>query len=172
MTPYEKIYLLQLLIGHEVHHPTSDEFFDAVSYQAGLVLEEAQEALDEAIDRDLEKLTKEVADVMVTSIGLLQKLQRSGVPVDEVLDRICSANLDKFHRDADHANETVKFYQDQGIETFVRLVTLEDGSEYYGVIRKEDNKLMKPHDFVGADTEGLFDDCVKPWEEEGDSNSQ
>lgn len=163
MTAYESIYLLNSLIGNPEYHPSTDEFFNSVANQIGIVQEEVSEALDEAVDQDLEKLTKEVADVMVTSIGLLQKLQRSGVPIDEVLDRICEANLRKFHRDPDEANKTVEFYNEKGIETFVRVVTLTNGEEYYAVIRVTDNKMLKPYNFVGATTEGLFEECLKPW---------
>jgi hypothetical protein len=28
---------------------------------------------------------------------------------------------------------------------------MEDGVEYYAVIRKADGKMLKPHDFVGVD---------------------
>lgn len=163
MTAYESIYLFNSLIGNEEYHPDSDEFFNSVADQINLVGEEVVEALDEAIDQDLEKLTKEVADVMVTSIGLMQKLQRSGVPVDEVLDRICKANLAKFHRDPDEANKTVQHYSNKGVETFVRAVTLTDGSEYYAVMREGDNKLLKPYNFEGASVEGLFEGCLEPW---------
>lgn len=164
MTAYESIYLLNSLIGNPEYHPDTDEFFNSVANQIGLVREELDEALDEAVDQDLEKLTKEVADVMVTSIGLLQKLQRSGVPIDEVLDRICEANLMKFHRDPDEANKTVEYYSGKGVETFVRAITMTDGTEYFAVIRKTDDKMLKPYNFVGATTEGLFEECLKPWE--------
>lgn len=149
MTPYEKIYLMNALMGHQQEPFTGDveKFWKQMDQQANLVNEETTETLDAIIDRDLEGFAKEVADVMVVAIGLYQKLHDAGINMIDVLDKVCDNNLEKFHRDSEHANETVKFYQDQGVDTFVRVVVMEDGQEYFAVIRKADNKMMKPHDF-------------------------
>lgn len=151
MTAYEKIFLFNTLIGHEGIQPDSEEFWTQIRNQTERVVEEVNETLDATIDQDMLELIDGVADIMVVAIGLYQKLQLCGVDVAEALERVCDNNLTKFHETEDHANETVKFYQDLDIETFVRLVTMEDGVEYFGVIRKSDGKLLKPHDFVGVD---------------------
>jgi|SRR5690554_7694700 len=167
-TPYSKIHLLNVLIGHEVPKPDTEEFWNYVRNQTELVLEESQEAHDEAIDQNLEKYISEVADIMVTAIGLYQKLQLAGVPIDKVLDRVCDKNLEKFHKTAEEANETVQFYTEKSVETFVRLTVLEDGSEYYAVIRKSDGKMLKPKGFEKATFGDIMEEIaenVKNWED-------
>lgn len=151
MTAYEKIFLMNTLIGNNGVSLNSEEFWPAMRNQTGLVVEETQEALDEAIDENLPNLLKEVADVMVTAIGLYQRLQVCGVDISEALELVCDNNLEKFHRTAEHANETLQHYTEQGVECLIRLTTLEDGSEYYAVLRKSDGKMQKPHDFVKVD---------------------
>lgn len=170
MTSYEKIFLFNALMGHKGISPDTPEFWSQIRNQTDRVVEEASEASDEAVIEDIGNLMKEVADVMVTSIGLFQKLQLCGVDISEVLDRVCDNNLTKFHQDADHANETVRFYQEKGIETFVRLTTMEDGVEFYGVLRKSDEKLLKPHDFVGVDISDIIEMTEKLAEAVGESD--
>jgi len=157
MTAYEKIFLMNTLIGNSRISLDSEEFWPAMRNQAGLVVEETQEAFDETIDENLPNLIKEVADVMVTAIGLFQRLQLCGVDVSEALEIVCDNNLEKFHRTAEHANETLKSHQDAGTECLVRLTTLEDGSEYYAVLRKSDGKMLKPHDFVKVSMQEIAD---------------
>lgn len=155
MTQFEKIYLFNSLIGQNPAQAGTEEFFNQVSNQTSLILEEVNETLDAAINRDLVEVIDGVSDIMVTAIGLYQKLQLSGVDIGEALHQVCDNNLKKFHRDPEEANKTVKFYQDQGVETFVRFHKMEDGSEYFAVIRKEDGKLMKPYDFEPVDLSNI-----------------
>lgn len=154
MTNFEKIYLFNTLCGRQAPLPNSPQFYVHVSNQASRVLEEVQETIDDSLDENLLGVIDGVADVMVTALGLYQQLQRCGVDVEEALSRVCDNNLTKFHRDPEEAQKTLEFYQKQNIETFVRMIKLEDGEEYYGVLRKSDQKLLKPYDFKSVD---LFD---------------
>ncbi|QDP60412.1 MAG: hypothetical protein GOVbin1096_40 [Prokaryotic dsDNA virus sp.] len=164
MSAYDKIYLMNTLIGHQPVEPNTKEFWEQIRSQTELVLEETKETLDAAIDEDPQELLDGVADIMVTAIGLYQKLILSGYQTPEALERVCDNNLTKFHRDPEHANETLEYYKEQGIETFVRLVTMQDGTEYYGVINKESGKLLKPHDFVGVVLSDLVENIESNWE--------
>lgn len=163
MSAYDKIYLMNTLIGHQPIEPNTEEFWKQIRSQTELVLEETKETLDAAIDEDPLELLDGVADIMVTAIGLYQKLILSGYETPEALDRVCDNNLTKFHRDPEEANKTVEFYTEKGVETFVRLVTMQDGTEYYGVINKESGKLLKPYNFVGVDLTDLADSVIENW---------
>lgn len=151
MTPYEKIHLMNTLIGHKGVNPESSEFWKQIRNQTERVVEEVEETLDAAIDEDALELLDGISDIMVTAIGLYQKLQQCGYPVDEAFNRVCDNNLTKFHKDPNEANKTVEFYKNQGVETFVRLIRLESGEEFYSVIRKSDGKLLKPYNFEPVD---------------------
>lgn len=157
MTPYEKIYTMNTIMGYQPSKPNTDEFWTKIRNQAELVVEETSEALDAIIEQDPAQVLGEVSDIMVTALGLYQKLIASGYPIEEALHRVCDKNLEKFHSTDAEANETVKFYQDQGIETFVRLIVMEDGSEYYSVIQKGSNKMLKPKGLQKV----TFDDLVE-----------
>jgi hypothetical protein len=161
MTAYEKIFLLNTLIGNKGVKPLSEDFWTQVRNQTELVVEEAAETLDACIEEDTKELIDGVADVMVVAIGLFQKLQLCGVDIDMALDLVCNNNLEKFHKTAEHANETVDYYRAKEVETFVRLSTMEDGVEYYAVIRKGDGKMLKPHDFVGVDLSEIVEMVTK-----------
>ena len=147
MSAYEKIFLMNTLIGHKPIKPNTEEFWTQIRNQCERVTEEVDELFNAILDEDTEQVLDGISDAMVTVIGLYQKLAQCGYPVEEGLDRVCDNNLTKFHTDAEAANKTVQFYKDAGVETFVRFIKLDNGSEYYGVIRKADNKLMKPVDF-------------------------
>lgn len=157
MTAYEKVYLMNTLIGSKPTEPNSPEFWQQIRNQVELVVEEVQETLDEAIDENLEALVGEVSDIMVTSLGLFQKLQMAGIPIEKILDRVCDKNLEKFHKTKESAYETMEFYREQDVETFVRMTVMEDGSEYYAIIRKSDGKMLKPKGFQKATFEDLVE---------------
>jgi len=168
MTAYEKIFLLNTLIGNKGVRPLSPEFWSEVRNQTELVVEEAGETLDACIEEDMTELIDGVADIMVVAIGLFQKLQLCGIDIDEALQLVCDNNLEKFHSTAEHANETLESFREKGVETFVRLSTMEDGTEYYAVIRKSDGKMLKPHDFVGVDLSEVVSMAAKMSEIEGE----
>jgi hypothetical protein len=155
---------MNTLIGSEAIEKGSPEFWTQMRNQATLVVEESVEAFDETIEEDIGKLLKEVSDVMVTAIGLYQKLQDCGYPIEEALDKVCDNNLTKFHRNVDEANLSVKHHLAQGIETFVRMIQMDNGDEYFGIIRKSDGKLLKPYDYVKINTQDLLEDANEPTE--------
>jgi len=157
MTVYEKIFLFNNLIGNKGVRPLSEDFWEQVGNQSDRIVEEAAETYNAVADKDLTELVDGVADVMVVAIGLYQKLQLCGVDVSDALERVCDNNLTKFHDTPEYANETVKFYEEEGVAAFVRLTTMEDGDEFYSVIRESDKKLLKPHDFVGVDLSDIIE---------------
>jgi phosphoribosyl-ATP pyrophosphohydrolase len=164
MTAYEKIFLMNTLIGNEVVEKGSPEFWTQMRNQVALVVEESEEAFEEAIDEDINKLLKEVSDIMVTALGLYQKLQNCGYPIEEALDKVCDNNLTKFHRNVDEANLSVKHHHEQGLTTFVRMIQMDNGNEYFGIIRKSDGKLLKPYDYVKINTQDWLEDANEPTE--------
>jgi len=161
MTPYEKIFLMNSIIGNKEPVVDTEEFWTQVRNQTERVVEEASETLDEAIEQNLEKLIGEVTDIMVVSIGLYQKLQLAGIDIDAALNRVCDKNLEKFFTDPEAANETVQYYTEKGVDTFVRHVTLNNGDEYYAVIRKADGKLLKPKGFESASYEDIAQEAIE-----------
>ena len=161
MSAYEMIFLFNTLAGHQGKPVETKEFWDDVRNQSERVKEESVETLDASIDEDLLALIDGTADNMVTAIGLYQRLQMCGVDIDGALADVCENNLSKFHIDPEEANKTLKHYEEQGVDVFVRHIALEDGLQYYVVLRKSDNKVLKPHDYVGVDLQKYVDDARK-----------
>lgn len=160
-TAYEKIYKMNSLIGHRGGQPNTSEFWSQIRNQTERVVEEVNETLDAAIDEDTVGMLDGMSDILVTAIGLYQKLAQFGYPVEEALERVCDNNLTKFHETAEEANETVQFYRDFIVETFVRMVTLNNGEVYYSVIRKSDGKLLKPKYYQSVDLSDLANQVEK-----------
>lgn len=161
VTPYEKIFLMNNLMGHQGRVPESEQFWTEVRNQSERVVEEINETHDAIIDEDLQELIDGVADSVVTLIGLYQKLQLCGVDIDAAFDRICDNNLTKFHRDPEEANLTAKYYQDQGVEVLVVHTALDDGSQFYSVVRKSDRKLLKPYNYEKVDLTDIVENSKK-----------
>ena len=119
--------------------------------QLGFIVEEWEEACEAWDDMDDKEILKESIDILVTSLGLIQLLDRAGVNVGDALEEVALNNLQKFYEDVDKANETCQYYKEKGVEAEVKEVYEDDDGVVYAVIRKSDGKLLKPQNHPKVD---------------------
>lgn len=140
-------YLFNKLAGKDtlVSHKDLTEQFK-------LIVEELKETCDGLATNNPEEVLDGTIDVMVTAIGLLQKLENLGMDVNKALYKTATNNLSKFPTTEAVAIETVEMYERQGID-----VVAEFKSKYdVYVIKDANDKVRKPSDFVSNDLK----DCI------------
>lgn len=140
-------YLFNKLAGKDtlVSHKDLTEQFK-------LIVEELKETCDGLATNNPEEVLDGTVDVMVTAIGLLQKLENLGMNVNKALYKTAVNNLSKFPTTEAVAIETVEMYERQGID-----VVAEFKSKYdVYVIKDVNDKVRKPSDFVSNDLK----DCI------------
>lgn len=120
--------------------------------QFKLIVEELKETCDGLATNNPEEVLDGTVDVMVTAIGLLQKLENLGMNVNKALLKTADNNLSKFPESEMIAIETAEMYERQGID-----VKVEYKSEYdVYVIKDANDKVRKPSNFVSNDLK----DCI------------
>lgn len=119
-----------------------------IEFQYKLILEETKEIKDKGIDQNNVKETLDgVIDVMVTALGLLQKLEHLGVDTNKAMKDTAENNLTKYPSKELTAIQTAMMYEEDGIP-----VTVEYNSDYeLFVIKNWNDKVMKPIDFESND---------------------
>jgi hypothetical protein len=115
-----------------------------ITLQYELIAEETQEIKDKGIDfNDPTEVLDGVLDVMVTALGLLQKLEYLGINVNKAMQDTAYNNLSKFPYSEDIAISTAQHYETKGVK-----VKVEYNSSYdLFVIKNESDKVMKPTGF-------------------------
>lgn len=124
-----------------------------IEFQYNLVLEETKEIKDKGIDKNNAKeVVDGVVDVMVTALGLMQKLEYLGVDMNKAMLDTAYNNLTKYPSSERIAIETAQMYEQEGTQ-----VTVEYNSEYeLFVIKNLKDKVMKPIGFENND----LSDCI------------
>lgn len=119
-----------------------------IEFQYNLIAEETKEIKDKGIDQNNVKETLDgVIDVMVTALGLLQKLEYLGVDTNKAMKDTAENNLTKYPAKELTAIQTAQKYEEDGIP-----VTVEYNSDYeLFVIKNWNDKVMKPIDFESND---------------------
>lgn len=119
-----------------------------IEFQYKLILEETKEIKDKGIDQNNVKETLDgVIDVMVTALGLLQKLEYLGVDTNKAMKDTAENNLTKYPSKELTAIQTAMMYEEDGI-----AVNVEYNSDYeLFVIKNWNDKVMKPIDFESND---------------------
>lgn len=119
-----------------------------IEFQYKLILEETKEIKDKGIDQNNVKETLDgVIDVMVTTLGLLQKLEYLGVDTNKAMKDTAENNLTKYPSKELTAIQTAMMYEEDGI-----AVNVEYNSDYeLFVIKNWNDKVMKPIDFESND---------------------
>jgi hypothetical protein len=119
-----------------------------IEFQYNLILEETKEIKDKGIDQNnVKEVLDGVMDVMVTTLGLMQKLEYLGVDVRKAMRDTAYNNLTKYPSKELIAIQTAQKYEEDGIP-----VTVEYNSEYeLFVIKNWNDKVMKPIDFESND---------------------
>jgi hypothetical protein len=119
-----------------------------IEFQYKLILEETKEIKDKGIDKNnVKEVLDGVVDVMVTALGLLQKLEYLGVDVNKAMRDTAYNNLTKYPSKEYTAIKTAQMYEEDGV-----MVDVQYNSEYeLFVIKNWNDKVMKPIDFESND---------------------
>lgn len=114
-------------------------------YQQGqLVHEEVCEILDGVQHNNPEEVLDGCIDVLVVTLGLLQKLENLGVDTSKAMQKTALNNFSKFPTDRVIAVSSVDFLKEQGVDC-----KFEYNEEYQVYVIKDANdKVRKPLDFV------------------------
>ena len=133
-----------------VYSPNAQETFERLDRQIALVLEEVSEVAVAIQDKDKAEILKEVLDVGVVWMGMLQILENAGYDVWSAAQVVCDNNNSKIMNNIVDAVESVEQHFDAGVEAYVDTTKV-DGVEYFSVRRKKDGKILKPYFFKKAD---------------------
>lgn len=124
-----------------------------IEFQYKLILEETKEIKDKGIDKNNAKEVLDgVVDVMVTALGLLQKLEYLGVDTNKAMRDTAYNNLTKFPSSELVAIRSAQYYEQEGIPVNVEY---HSDSELF-VIKNVHDKVMKPLGFESND----LTDCI------------
>ncbi len=124
-----------------------------IARQQQLIEEEVIEGSDAVVDNDVVEVLDACMDVLVTTFGLLQKLEYLGVDVSKAMQKTADNNLSKYCKTEQEAFDTSDMYLAKGISTHIKY-----NSEFdVFVIKNSDTgKILKPINFVPND----LSDCV------------
>lgn len=119
-----------------------------IEFQYNLILEETKEIKEKGIDKNNAKeVVDGVVDVMVTALGLMQKLEFLGVDMNKAMRDTAYNNLTKYPSNERIAIETAIKYEEDDIQ-----VKVEYNSDYeLFVIKNMKDKIMKPIGFESND---------------------
>lgn len=119
-----------------------------IEFQYNLILEETKEIKEKGIDcNNVKEVVDGVVDVMVTALGLMQKLEHLGVDMNKAMRDTAYNNLTKYPSDERIAIETAQKYEEDGVQ-----VTVEYKSDFeLFVIKNMKDKIMKPIGFESND---------------------
>lgn len=120
-----------------------------IEFQYNLILEETKEIKEKGIDcNNAKEVVDGVVDLLVTALGLAQKLEYLGVDMNKAMRDTAYNNLTKYPSDERTAIETAIKYEQEG-----RIaVKVEYNSEYeLFVIKDTKDKVLKPIGFESND---------------------
>ena len=133
-----------------VYSPTAQETFERLERQLALVLEEVSETAVAIQDKDKSEILKEVLDVGVVWMGMVQILENAGYDVWAAARVVCDNNTSKIMDNIEDAVESVEKHFADGVEAYTDTTEV-DGTEYFSVRRKSDGKILKPYFFRKVD---------------------
>lgn len=115
--------------------------------QCNLIDEEVNEITDGIYQNNPEEVLDGAIDVLVVTLGLLQKLEHLGVDTTKAMQKTALNNFSKFPTDRVIAVSSVDFLKEQGVDC-----KFEYNEEYQVYVIKDANdKVRKPVDFVSND---------------------
>ena len=119
-----------------------------IDFQYKLIYEETKEIKEKGIDKNNAKeVVDGVVDVLVTALGLAQKLEHLGVDMNKAMRDTAYNNLTKFPSKELTAIQTAQMYEADGIQVEVQYNSLYD----LFVIKNLKDKVMKPIGFESND---------------------
>ena len=119
-----------------------------IDIQYKLIYEETKEIKEKGIDKNNAKeVVDGVVDVLVTALGLAQKLEHLGVDMNKAMRDTAYNNLTKFPAKELTAIQTAQMYEADGVQVEVQYNSLYD----LFVIKNLKDKVMKPIGFESND---------------------
>lgn len=128
-----------------------------LQHQMKLIQEEVKEANADLVVGDFEGFCKEMADVYVTVIGMMQKLENLGVDTAGVIKETAYNNLTKYPRNLSEAEASKQDYLSKGIEV---NHTYNSFDNCY-ILRDKEGKVRKPTNYVKANVSQYVPEGVK-----------
>ena len=124
---------------------SAKQMWEALLAQAKVNLEEAKEAYQACLDKNLLEVLDGGADSFVTSVGLLQKLKSYGFNVENAVEDVCENNLSKYldsftQAKADEAAYSLSHPED-------KIEVIESDIDYLFVLKDKNGKIRKPKNF-------------------------
>lgn len=144
-------YLFNELAGKDKQCSYKD-----IYQQSLLINEEVNEILCGVTDNNPEEVLDGAIDVLVVTLGLMQKLEQLGVDVSKAMQKTAMNNFSKFPSDFVIAQESVVELKRKGVEC--RAEYNEDYELY--VIKDANDKVRKPLDFVSNDLLDCIPDAL------------
>ena len=135
-------YLFNELAGKDTKCSFTDMY-----QQSMLVHEEVLEIIDGIRHNNTEEVLDGAIDVLVVTLGLLQKLEELGVDVSKAMQKTAINNFSKFPTDQVIAVSSVDALKEKGVDCSFEY---NEGYEVY-VIKDANDKVRKPLDFVSND---------------------
>lgn len=126
--------------------------FTDIYQQSMLVHEEVLEIVDGVRKNNPEEVLDGAVDVLVVTLGLMQKLKRLGVDVSKAMQKTALNNFSKFPSDFAIAQESLANLKRKGVDC--RMEYNEEYELY--VIKDSNDKVRKP---VGFESNSL-EDCI------------
>ncbi len=139
-------------VFNEVAEKSTKVSFSDIYQQYKLIEEELKETKDALATNNPQEVLDGAIDVLVTTIGLLQKLENLGVNVSRGLTKTAVNNMTKFVYTEADALETVDMYDKQKEDVFVTYNAKHDCF----VIKDKHDKVRKPSTFL----RNTLDDCI------------
>lgn len=125
-------------------------FWEQTQLQAKLVLEEAQEQYDAAMNRDILEVLDGACDVRYLQDYMDSLLEEVGIKTDLAKDSVCLNNDQKYTVVEDMAKVTLESYRKNGVDCYIESQVVDD-QNYFTVRRKSDGKVMKLLQHVAPD---------------------
>ena len=120
--------------------------------QFSLIVEELKETSDGLNTNNPVEVLDGVVDVLVTGLGLLQKLEALGFNTQKALYKTAANNLSKYPNSEHIAILTAQKFEADNVNV---TVTYNSAYDLF-VIKDDEDKVRKPVNFVSND----LDDCV------------
>lgn len=133
-----------------VYSPIAQETFDRLESQLKLILEEVSEAAAAIKDKDKPEILKEVLDIGVVWMGMLQILENAGYDVWPAAYVVCENNNSKIMSNIEDAVESVEKHFADGVKAYTDTTKVGE-TEYFSVRRMTDGKILKPYFFRKVD---------------------
>ena len=126
----------------------------AFDNQLNLVIEEHNELVMAHKEQNIVEICDAICDSLITLFGYQRKIEECyGVDFSKAMNLVADNNLEKYPLDEQVAIDTVKMYQEKGLDTYYTFYP--EGLCY--VIRdSKTNKIKKPIGFKPVDLSDCF----------------